>query len=76
MMKQGTQSDISKPWPPSCDGCRVPLTEPGGLVFSPPNEHDECTKSHLCVECYGGLAGWLLARRMRADIALGNKARR
>ena len=56
------QTVSSKPWPPSCDGCRAPLTEPGGLAFSPPNGHDECTKSHLCVECYRAFVVWLSER--------------
>lgn len=56
------------PWPPHCDGCRDALKEPGALIFSPPNEHDECTKVHLCVRCFGAIAAQVLHLRMRNDI--------
>lgn len=35
-----------------CYVCGDELTKPGGLLFSPANEFDECTKTHLCIRCY------------------------
>jgi hypothetical protein len=49
-------ADSSMQWPPCCRICREPLTEPGALLFSPPNEGDECAKEHFCKRCYGWLA--------------------
>ena len=34
-----------------CRRCNQELHEPGGLIFSPPSEND-CSKWHLCRECY------------------------
>lgn len=36
---------------PSCNSCQQELTEPGALVFSPPDENIT-TKFHLCVSCW------------------------
>ena len=36
----------------SCSACDEPLTEPGALLFSPPDESDSCKKLHLCATCY------------------------
>jgi len=51
----GYAEEVSRlPWYPHCDRCREPLEAPGALLFSPPNQHGECTKFHLCRDvCYG-----------------------
>lgn len=41
--------------PPTCDFCKLELTEPGGLLFSPPNGRDQVWKYHVCVTCYAKL---------------------
>ena len=35
-----------------CSRCGEELFEPGGLAFSPPDEHDSATKYHLCKHCW------------------------
>jgi hypothetical protein len=62
-MKHETQSVPEASWPPSCDGCGDPLTEPGALVFSPPNLSGQCWKKHLCTRCYDGFYVWLCRQR-------------
>lgn len=42
-----------------CDRCPTtfdPETEPGGLLFGPP-ERGLCEKLHLCPECYREIRG-------------------
>jgi hypothetical protein len=41
----------------NCEFCKKELTEPGGLIFSPPDENDngKTFKSHICVACYASL---------------------
>lgn len=34
-----------------CSRCTRRLTEPGGLLFGPP-QGDRCEKRHLCATCY------------------------
>jgi len=36
-----------------CNWCLAILTEPGALLFTPPDNEGTCTKLHLCRECYG-----------------------
>lgn len=45
---------------PKCDRCGEKLTEPGGLLFGPPNEHGDCRKWHLCKLCYRDIIEGLL----------------
>jgi hypothetical protein len=35
-----------------CNGCGEMLTEPGGLLFSPPDVLGRVDKLHLCVDCF------------------------
>lgn len=35
-----------------CDFCLHPLTEFGGLIFSPPDSYSHCKKRHICKPCY------------------------
>lgn len=35
-----------------CRRCDQPISDPGGLLFSPPDEQDRVEKQHLCVKCY------------------------
>jgi len=35
-----------------CNWCLAILTEPGALLFTPPDNEGTCTKVHLCRECY------------------------
>jgi hypothetical protein len=37
---------------PTCDKCRQELKEFGGILLSPPDEHDMVHKYHLCVQCF------------------------
>lgn len=37
---------------PRCDWCGAELTEPGAILFGPPDASDKVRKRHLCVECY------------------------
>jgi hypothetical protein len=41
---------------PLCDKCGNELTEFGGILLSPPNDQNQVTKYHLCIECYQQLA--------------------
>jgi len=43
----------------SCSKCFKELDRPGALIFSPPNQHDFCFKTHLCQGCYEELINWL-----------------
>lgn len=36
-----------------CGCCGKVLTEPGGLLFGPPEEDDRTKKTHLCAWCFG-----------------------
>lgn len=36
----------------NCSACHQTLTEPGGLLFGPPDEEDQSHKQHLCQRCY------------------------
>lgn len=58
---------IGHPWPPRCDRCLKELKRPGALIFSPPNQHGECTKSHICVECHGGLVVWVSDGKVQVE---------
>lgn len=31
------------------------MKTPGAIIFSPPDEKDNCKKSHLCPDCYDKL---------------------
>lgn len=35
-----------------CNWCFAVLEEPGALVFTPPDRLGQCTKIHVCVECF------------------------
>ena len=35
-----------------CDSCERELDELGALLFSPPDENNNCTKYHICVYCF------------------------
>lgn len=35
-----------------CNWCQAPITEPGGLVFGPPDGTGRCLKRHICRRCY------------------------
>lgn len=42
----------------SCDYCGKPLTEPGALMFSPPDPRTrQCLKLHVCVLCWRSVEG-------------------
>lgn len=36
----------------NCDYCDKELTEPGALIFSPPDEDGRVWKFHKCVDCW------------------------
>jgi len=36
----------------TCDKCGKRITEQGALYFSPPDLNAQCTKNHICKECY------------------------
>lgn len=38
-----------------CDMCDDELTEPGALMFAPPNEMGVCRKLHLCRKCWSAM---------------------
>ena len=43
----------------SCDYCGKPLTEPGALMFSPPDPRTrQCMKIHVCAPCWYSVEGW------------------
>lgn len=35
-----------------CNSCLAILTEPGALLFTPPDAIGQCLKIHWCVRCY------------------------
>jgi len=35
-----------------CEYCGLPITKPGALLFSPPNNRGICKKVHICVKCF------------------------
>jgi hypothetical protein len=37
---------------PICDKCRKELDDFGGILLSPPDEHSNIKKMHLCKKCY------------------------
>jgi hypothetical protein len=43
---------MSKPMVVRCNWCFAILEEPGALVFTPPDGAGQCTKIHVCVDCY------------------------
>lgn len=66
-----------------CDSCHLELTEPGGLLFSPPTldkalQLPICAKIHVCVKCFQKLitmladmpqdpAGWMRIEKTSTD---------
>lgn len=42
----------------TCDKCGCELTEPGGLIFSPPDNRLS-EKYHLCTGCWMRLVNWM-----------------
>lgn len=47
-----------------CDCCKIPMTEPGGLAFSPPDDLiDVVVKYHLCRACWRAFAVWFVSRQ-------------
>lgn len=38
-----------------CYFCHKPQTEPGGVLFGPPNAEGCCRKVHCCVRCWGNI---------------------
>jgi hypothetical protein len=58
---------VGHPWPPNCDRCGMQLTKPGALIFSPPNQHGECAKFHVCVGCHGALVTWVSNGKTQAE---------
>ncbi len=49
---------MADPWPPICERCKAPLTEPGGLAFSPPTGQ-VVVKVHICRLCWEALRRWI-----------------
>lgn len=49
-----------------CDKCGEVLSEPGALLFSPPDASSQCTKIHLCVWCWQEL-GLIDLQQKRKD---------
>ena len=47
-----------------CDVCEKELSEPGALLFGPPNDVARTLKRHLCVSCYRHLEQTLARRRL------------
>ena len=45
-------NEPKKPMVVRCNWCLAILTEPGALVFTPPDEVGRCNKIHVCVGCY------------------------
>lgn len=47
-----------------CSKCNDTLSEPGGLVFSPPDSAiprtDSVIKYHLCKSCWDSFKSWLM----------------
>jgi hypothetical protein len=46
---------MPREWTVFCAKCGLPLKEPGGLLFSPPDTRNAIAavaKFHLCVKCY------------------------
>jgi hypothetical protein len=37
---------------PICDKCHKELDDFGAIILSPPNEHSEVKKLHICKTCY------------------------
>lgn len=37
---------------PKCDRCGKELDQPGGLLFSPPDDNGMARKYHLCKACF------------------------
>lgn len=49
----------------ACIGCDRQLSEPGGILLSPPMHHaarSSVSKAHLCVECYDRVEAFLAGR--------------
>ncbi len=46
-----------------CVKCKKELNEPGGIIYSPPEEPacivSKADKMHLCLACYGEFIKWL-----------------
>ena len=52
---ESKEDDVNEPKNPMvvrCNWCLAILTEPGALVFTPPDEVGRCNKVHVCVGCY------------------------
>jgi len=56
-----------------CDRCYLVLTEPGALVFSPPEPDGSlCSKFHLCEDCWNKLRGWLWDSKETEETGAGD----
>lgn len=48
-----------------CYVCHQTLTEPGALLFSPPDENGVCVKHHFCVKCWTICFGPMFGAQIR-----------
>jgi len=51
-MDDAMSEPTQKPMVVRCNWCLAILTEPGALVFTPPDAAGQCVKIHVCVGCY------------------------
>lgn len=49
-----------------CRRCGKDLDRPGGLLFSAPDQDDNVTKTHLCVDCLERV--WLVVTELERRI--------
>ena len=42
-----------------CSICKTKITDPGALLFTPPDYEDMCKKTHLCLKCYSHVFDFL-----------------
>lgn len=57
-----------------CFTCGDELQEQGALVFTPPNEFDECEKIHLCNRCWELSYEYYFKKMRIANISNRNKS--
>jgi len=54
-----------------CSRCKGKISKPAALVFSPPDDHGNCRKFHVCIECWLQLA--LFVQGIEGKVLIGRK---
>lgn len=51
-----------------CDRCGKEIEVLGGLLWSPPDKNNKHDKTHLCIDCYEVVLGFVFQIKVGVDV--------